>query len=533
VLTQNSAYVSTIYCDPADTIWFGTAAGLFRQPADESHPGSWQAKVNFIVTSIYDDRQGNLWLGGLTPGLVQFRLSDGRVTHFRKRDGLFDGFLSKVLGDDQGNLWISTDHGIYSVRVRALEDFADGNSTFIPSRRFDLGDGMKTTVASDPGSQPAGARTPDGRLWFATVKGVVAVDPGHLMRNLLIPPVYVESVAADGVERRLGNSLEIAPGVKAIEIHYTALSLQIPERVRFRYQLEGFDHDWVDAGTRRVAYYMNLPPGTYRFHVIACNNDGLWNELGSIVTLVLKPHFYQTRLFFVACILLALLVAAGANMSYTRVIRERAKYLSTLVEERTAQLVESHRELEQLAHFDALTSLPNRRKFVEDFRKVLAQRRGREDGFALLLIDFDRFKKINDTFGHDAGDAFLVEASKRLSMVVRSSDAVARLGGDEFAVLLTGGHDEAVIATVCDRIVESFTTPVYFAGVDITTTVSVGVAVCPQHGNSEDELYKSADLALYDAKRMGRSKWRRYGQEAQERPSEPGVAASGAHGSTG
>lgn len=513
--TATPIYTLTIYRDPSGILWFGTVIGLFKQPPAEPLEGSWQGKLNFGISSIFDDHRSSLWLGGYLPGFVQFRVRDGRVTHYTRKDGLFDGFTSRILADDEGNLWMSTDEGIYSASQKALEDFADGKATFIPSRRYGLPDGMRTTAASGTGSQPGGCKTPDGRLWFTTMKGIVAVDPRHLTHNNLVPPVIVESVVADGVTQSRGGPIEILPGMKAIEIYYTALSLKIPERVRFKYQLEGYDHDWVDPGTRRVAYYTNLPPGKYSFRVIAANDEGVWNDQGASVDIVLRPHFYQTTLFYIACILFVIAVAMAANRRYTRLIRARAEHLSKLVEERTAELKESHRKLEQLAHFDALTELPNRRKFREDFRIMFDQTREQESRFSLLLIDFDRFKKINDTFGHDAGDAFLVEASKRLTSAIRASDRIARLGGDEFAILLRGDSDDIDVKWVCDRIVHHFTAAVDFRGLKILATVSIGVAVFPKHGNTEDELFKSADLALYQAKRLGRNKWYLYTEELQ------------------
>jgi diguanylate cyclase (GGDEF)-like protein len=521
-------YTPAIYRDPSGTLWFGTAIGLFKIPATGSKSSGWQRTVDFPVNSIFDDRHGNLWLGGSTPGLTQFRIRDGRVTHFTMRDGLFDGFPSRVLADDEGNLWISTGHGIYSVSEKALEDFADGETTSVPSRIYGLEDGMKTIEASEPNSQPGGARTPDGRLWFTTAKGIVVVDPQHLLHNNVVPPVYVESVVADGVSRHFSGGLDISPGLKAIEFQYTALSFRVPDRVQFRYKLEGYDHDWVDPGSRRVAYYTKLPPGNYRFRVIAANDDGVWNERGAEVSMVLEPHFYQTRAFDAGCVILTILIGIAASRVYAKIVGARARYLSLIVEQRTAELQESHRELEQLAHYDPLTSLANRRMFLDDFHKMLERTKGKENGFALLLLDFDNFKRINDTFGHDAGDAFLVEASKRLAAVVRTSDLVARLGGDEFAILLAGGQDEAGIVRVCDRILNFFSTPIRFGGINIVTTVSIGVAVFPEHGESEDELYKSADLALYEAKNQGRNNWQWYCRGARDGIApEPAAVTSG------
>ncbi len=519
-LSTPGNFTFSIYRDHAGVLWFGTVKGLFRFAPGEDPMKSRQPGIDFPVTSISDDHRGSLWLGGRTPGLTRFRLTDGRVTHYRKKDGLFDDLLTRVLNDDQGNLWISTSSGIYMANRTDLDNFADGKVSTVRSVQYGTSDGMKSSEASLQTDQPAGWRASDGKLWFTTTKGLVVVDPNHIPQNEMIPPVVIESILVDDHLKPAGTDLQIAPGAGKIEFHYTALSLSIPERVRFKYQLQGYDRDWVDAGPRRVAYYTNLPPGKYSFRVIAANDDGVWNQQGAGVNLELEPRFYQTRIFFVACIVLALLIALAVNRISTRVIRNRAEELTRMVENRTAELVMSQRELEQLAHFDTLTSLPNRRMFTNDFGRLCEL--AKDGKFALLLIDCDKFKAINDTLGHDAGDAFLIEASRRLETAVRATDRVARLGGDEFAILLTGDHDEAGIGKACERIVQSFAVPVNFKGTNILTGVSIGVAVYPQDGNSAESLYKSADLALYEVKRQGGHNWRCYSPELREqRPLQP------------
>src|SRR5208283_457711 len=292
-LSKIENYTFTVYRDPSGTLWFGTVPGLFKFAKGEPLAKAYQKQINFPVTSIFDDQHGSLWLGGRTPGLTRLHLRDGRVTHYTSRAGLFDGALTCVLSDDDGNLWISTPNGIYRASRKELDDFADGHTTLIHPDVYGTADGMKTSEAPDPNSQPGGWRTWDGKLWFATRRGVVVIDPKHLLHNDLVPPVVIESVAADGKPLTMSKSLEVSPGSSRIEIHYTGLSLAVPGRVRFKFKLEGYDRDWVDAGTRRVAYYTNLSPGKYHFRVIASNNDGVWNLEGATVGLLLKPHFYQ------------------------------------------------------------------------------------------------------------------------------------------------------------------------------------------------------------------------------------------------
>ena len=514
-ITDSGIYTFTIYRDPLGTLWFGTTKGLFKQPPPESNiQGGWQLTSVFDVASILDDGRGNLWLGGRTPGIIRFHIADKKVTHYTKSEGLFDSFASRILAGGDGNLWISAEDGIYSVSLRELNDLAEGRKQSLSSTHYGLSDGMKTTEPSDVASQPGGCRTPDGKLWFTTKKGIVEVDPLHMIHNDLAPPVIVESVFIEGIEQHSRGQFTLSPGKKNIEFHYTALSLRIPERVHFKYRLEGYDNEWVDAGARRIAYYTNLPPGQYRFRVIAANDDGLWNLHGDSVSFLLKPRFYETKWFYFACLLIALLLAVAANRITTRLIRARADQLARVVEEKTAELRKSQLELEQLAHFDTLTALPNRRLFTNDFDKMCAGETGEE--FTLLFIDIDDFKAINDTYGHDAGDAFLVATSNRLQSAVRSTDLVARLGGDEFSILLIGSHDEEWLKRICDRIVESFSAPVSFNDISIHATVSVGVASFPKDGDTQEKLYKSADVALYEAKRKGRNNWQKFRPELQQ-----------------
>ena len=161
---------------------------------------------------------------------------------------------------------------------------------------------MKASEASAPAAQPAGCRTRDGRLWFCTQKGVVIVDPNHLVANRLVPPVVLEEVVADGRTTSPREGFQLAAGADRIEFHYTGLSLLVPGRDQFRYKLEGYDHDWVDAGSRRVAYYTKLPPGQIPVPVAGSNDDGVWNREGASVGFELRPHFYQTLWFSCICL---------------------------------------------------------------------------------------------------------------------------------------------------------------------------------------------------------------------------------------
>jgi PAS domain S-box-containing protein len=337
-LSKPGNYTFTIYRDPSGTLWFGTVQGLFKFARGEPPDKARQPQVSFPVTSIFDDQRGSLWVGGRAPGLTRFDIRDGRVTHYTEQSGLFDLYPSRVLSDDNGNLWISTSNGIYQVGRNDLDDFADRRVPVVRASHFGTDDGMKTSEASPPGYNPGGWRTRDGKLWFTTQKGLVVFDPNHLRHNDFAPPVIIEEVVVDGNVKSPAKELQIPAGMNRIEFHFTGLSLLIPSRVRFKFKLEGYDRDWVDAGSRRAASYTNLPPGRYRFRVMASNDDGVWNKDGASASFVLKPYFYQTYWFYLLCGALAFLMAFILHLLRVRRMRAREAELVLIVDQRTREL---------------------------------------------------------------------------------------------------------------------------------------------------------------------------------------------------
>jgi PAS domain S-box-containing protein len=345
-LSKPGNYTFIIDREPSGTLWFGTVQGLFKFAKGEPPEKARQNNIDFPVTSIFNDQRGSLWLGGRTSGLIRYRVRDGRVTRYTKESGLFDDYLTRILRDDHNNFWINTANGIYEASGDDLDAFADGRASIVPTTVYGIADGMRSSEAS--GSQPGGWRTHDGKLCFATRKGLVVVDPNHLAHNDQVPPVVIEDVVVEHKAFSARQDLQVAPGKNSIEIHYTSLSLLIPARVQFKYKLDGYDLNWVDAGTRRVAYYTNLPPGRYSFHVIASNNDGVWNNQGASVSIYLKPHVYQTTWFYSFCILAIILCSIAGQRIYTHRLRMRAEKLTRLVNERTKDLQDQRSFLRQV-----------------------------------------------------------------------------------------------------------------------------------------------------------------------------------------
>ncbi len=231
-----------------------------------------------VIFSIYVDAESTLWICTGGGGLHRFK--DEKFTAYTTRDGLFHDSPYKALEDERGHLWLSSTKGVFCVSKAELNEFALGLTDKITSKSFGIEDGMISEDCNG-GFQSAGVALRDGRLCFPTVKGVAMVDPLDLKFNNKPPPVVIEKVIVDKHEVDLTSEKPILPpGEGELEFQYAGLSFVAPQKVHFKYKLEGFDREWTNAGIRRTAYYTNIPAGDYRFRVIACNNDGVWNETG-------------------------------------------------------------------------------------------------------------------------------------------------------------------------------------------------------------------------------------------------------------
>jgi ligand-binding sensor domain-containing protein/two-component sensor histidine kinase len=290
-----------------------------------------QEMLQAQVITMYTDSDGVLWMGTLGGGLKRFQ--NGKLTTIRRIHGLSDDMVGDILEDSKNTFWISTPKGIFKVNKNDLNDFATGKLSSVQSIAFGKSDGMKSIEFSS-GNQPAATKSRNGKLWFPSARGAVMIDPERLETNAKRPPVHIEEIFVDGdkLDPNIAKT-ELTPGKEKFEFHYTALSLVAPEKVLFKYKLEGFDKEWVDAGTRRIAYYTHIPPGNYVFRVIACNNDGVWNESGTKASFYLKPYFYQTVWFYAVCSVFVLFVAAGyhrhrikkVSAEFRAVLEERAR----------------------------------------------------------------------------------------------------------------------------------------------------------------------------------------------------------------
>ncbi|MFQ5572478.1 MAG: two-component regulator propeller domain-containing protein, partial [Rhodothermales bacterium] len=324
--------------DPTGTLWMGTYTGELNRVKDGRVLETYTAKdglANNAVLDLHADAQGTLWFSTLEGGL--HRLRDGQLTSFTTHDGLFNDTIYRILEDRRGNLWLTSSQGLFVLSKQQLDAYAQNDRAVLTPTVYDQSDGLKSREFMG-GPQPAGWRSRDGKLWLPTVKGTAMIDPAHLRHNAHPPQVLIERAAANNETIPLTDTASLQAGQDKFEFHYVGLSLLVPEKVRYRYMLEGVDETWVDAGPRREAYYTNLKPGAYTFKVIASNNDGVWSEQEATVSFYLRPYFHQTPLFYALCALGLLLATFIIYRLRVRRLKQREKELIQLVEARTRDL---------------------------------------------------------------------------------------------------------------------------------------------------------------------------------------------------
>lgn len=316
--------------DDADSnLWIGTAGGLNR--FSNGAIVAYREKDGFPeldISSLHMDQFGTLWIGTYAGGLV--RHQNGAWTHYTSGDGLASDSVAYVLGDREHHLWIGTSAGLMRVHRVDLEKFATGAAQSIEGRVYGKPDGLPTRECT-MGAQSTSGRSDGETLWFPTIKGLASVDSSRLETNPYPPPVVVESVWVEGRSANTNQlcsdwtePIVIAPGQDRLEIHYTSLNLSAPLRARFRYRLEGFEDEWTDAETTRIARYTKLPPGRYRFRVTASNEDGVWNERGGVVAIIVEPPFWRTWWFLAVSgmFLLGSIVAVVHTVSTQKLHRQ-------------------------------------------------------------------------------------------------------------------------------------------------------------------------------------------------------------------
>jgi ligand-binding sensor domain-containing protein/signal transduction histidine kinase len=437
-------FAAALAFDPSKGgVWLGFFQGgiaYFRDGKVEASYAVADGLGEGRVNDLRLDQDDALWVateGGLS------RLKNNRIATLTSKNGLPCDTIHWVMEDDAHAFWLYTACGLVRVARAELEAWAAAVDQGKDAKRniratvFDITDGV-TSRAYPIGFSPQVAKSADGKLWFPGMDGVSVLDPNHLPFNRLPPPVHVEQIIADRktyeATSPAGGRVRLPPLVRDLEIDYTALSLAAPEKVLFRYKLENFDRDWQEAGNRRQAFYNNLPPGDYRFRVLACNNSGVWNETGTFLDFSIAPAYYQTawfRLLFVAVFILLL----GAL--YQLRLRQVAGQVRGRMEERLAERERIARDLHD-------TLLQSVQGLILKFHAVATQMRRDEPAYDALEKTLDQADRVlaegRDSIKHLRGTA---EASGDLPAAFQRVVEETPRGGDvAFKTVIEGSVRE-------------------------------------------------------------------------------------------
>jgi signal transduction histidine kinase/ligand-binding sensor domain-containing protein len=351
---------SASYNDASGRVWLGFSVGqVYVLDGEQVTVYSKKDGLDVGRIGVIRGLAQHIWLGGEL-GLLVF--SEGHFRRVTVAAGEPFGTVSGIIETVDGGLWLNEMRGIVQIPPEEIRRFIADPNHRVKYRRFDYLDGLPGAPQMTFTNSTA-VMASDGRLWFATNNGLASIDPRHIVRNGVPPPVSILSIGNEKGRQPMSSAVRFAASTHTVEIDYTALSLSIPERVEFRYKLEGVDKDWQNVGTRRQAFYTSLGPGRYRFRVIACNNDGVWNEQGATLQFMILPAFYQTNWFLLLCI-----VAAGyfAWAIHQRHIAQVAARLDLTFKERLSERTRIARELHDtllqsfhglLLRFQAATNL--------------------------------------------------------------------------------------------------------------------------------------------------------------------------------
>jgi len=337
-LGRKPGVIGAMADDQAGNIWFAFSNKVVEWDGSTYHTFIRDAPdISETTMSIRGDR---VWLGG--PGGVQL-FTGGHFYTMQWADPEMPGRVSGLVETETGDLWMNGFSGVTHVPAADLKKWLRGPGFAVPAERFDERDGLRG-LSGEKLPEPSVVEASDGRLWFATTKGIAWLNPAALAqnRNGLAPTVVISAVISSSKSYAASKKLVLPALTENLEIDYTALSLAIPERVQFRYKLDGVDSGWQSAGNRRQAYYTKLRPGAYKFHVIAANNDGVWNDAGATLNFNVSPAWFQAAWFRLLCVLSAIIllsllyrlrvrrIAAGINARFDERLAERTRIAQEL-----------------------------------------------------------------------------------------------------------------------------------------------------------------------------------------------------------
>lgn len=412
----NARSVFALYEDREGVLWIGTQEGVYRFVDDQfTLISTEQGLSNNLITIVSEDKAGRtlvgtyeggvnvledgavveqitveqglesntvlslyaeehaLWIGTQGGGLARY---DGEVRTITARDGLYSDAIFALLPDASGQLWMTSNTGLARVALDTLHAVADGMLAKFEMSTYDKTDGLRSPEFNG-GVQPAGIRDGQGRLWLPSIAGAVVFNPDSLRYNEQAPPVHIEHFLVDDTEIKQTSLIKVASRSQRFEFDFAAATFIAPGAVRYRYQLEGLDADWIDAEDRRNAFYTNLEPGSYTFRVIASNSDGVWNEEGDALSFYLAPRYFQTWWFRLLLAFAIVGLIFGSSALRVRTLKARHDALERMVTSRTAELTDANEALAEASETKSQLmrlvahDLKNPLGGVREFAKVL------------------------------------------------------------------------------------------------------------------------------------------------------------------
>ena len=498
-------FVIAVVEDSRGEIWVGTGFGLARLAGDRFEPISlYHLDEALYVYGIHEDRERyQLWIA-TDRGLIRYRPESGRADLVGRDAGMPVDKLFHVVDDRHGAFWLTSNRGIVRVLKSQAEEAADGKRETIDFELYTEGDGLLSAQANGGAGPPAAWHR--GRVWVATAVGLASVDPQHLTRyEDTTLPVSIEQFEADGVAMPTTGAVQLPAGTGRVTIQYAGLGFIMPQRIRYRTLLEGFDDGWVDRQAQSMAEYTNLGPGEYVFRVSAAYPYGDWNGSETSLRFSIAPLPWQRAWFWILLVAGLIGLIALATQWRMRRLEQRAAELRAQVDEKTRELQHQAANFERQARIDQLTGLANRRAFDEWLAEAFRRSKREDRPLSLVIMDLDHFKLINDEYSHLVGDAVMRIIADVLRKHVRTGDQAARWGGEEFT-LTFHDTDAGQAERISGRIRESIeTTDLGSVAPGLSITASFGVSDSRRAGSYE-ELLRQADQALFQAKAHGRNR---------------------------
>jgi len=516
----SSIYIVDLVEDEQSNIWLATRDGglikynltsqkitQFLSTANE--PGQL---LSGDILSVLNTKE-HIWIATKDAGIAQLskkQLKQGKpiFNHIGTQHGLASNFTYGLLEDDKGFIWVSHAKGLSRV-----------DSKIFNVINFNTAHGLQGTDFNSS----AFYKDKTGRMYFGGSNGFNTFKPENVPINnhkpalrltqysqlSIVKPIY-KQFSKDGV-------LVLNYNQTIIDFEFAVLDFTKPENNKYQYKMEGLSDTWINSGTNNKVSFSYLDDGDYTLKVRGSNNDNVWSE-ALVIPIEVRPPFWRTWYAYLIYILVIISVVYVLRKQKTETLRR--------------QLAHEQR-LHRLAYYDSLTGLPNRQSFYESLEQFLVLAKQQNDKAAVLFIDLDRFKRINDTLGHEYGDLVLQEIAERLNLFIRTPDIIARcpkpskpeskiarLGGDEFSLFLNQINSQEDISIITKRVIDSISKPIKIENYEVMLTPSIGIAIYPDHGQFANQLMKHADIAMYKAKAAGRRTYTFYKNSLNERSLE-------------